>query len=116
MLKKILIFSTLMLFTAGNAFGIEHMRIRVRTELPKHISTVGGAAQYYADSIGYQLITNYPAPAESAGISAREINLFSRKNKVLPIEEAILNLIEKEINLVIDNRHKLFSFEKRSGK
>lgn len=116
MLKKILILSIFVVFTAGNTLALEPMRIRVRTELPKHISTVGGAAQYYAHSIGYQLKTDYPAPAESAGIALQDINPFSRKNKVLPIEEAILSLLGQNFNLVLDNKHKLFSFEERGAK
>jgi hypothetical protein len=94
------------------AFALDPMRIKVRTELPSNITRVGEAAQYYAYSIGYRLVTQHPAPEESFKIANEAISPFSRKNTVLPIEEAILDVLSTRYVLVVDDEHKLFSFER----
>ena len=100
----------------GTAHALDPMRIKIRTTLPKEINTVGDAAQYYADVIEYRLTTAYPAPDESARIANEQISPLSLTNHVLPVEEAILALLDRTYLLVIDHEHKLFSFEKGENK
>ena len=40
----------------GPAHALDPMRIKIRTTVPKEINTVGDAAQYYADVIGYRYL------------------------------------------------------------
>jgi len=93
--------------------AVDPMRIPIRMRLPDHIRTVGGAAQYYADTVNYRLVTSYPAPDESARIATQPINPLAPTDtsKVFPVEEGILMLLDDGC-LVIDQEHKLFSFEK----
>ncbi len=115
MIKKMCLTIFVSLSLCNIALALEPMRIRVRTELPPDLVTVGQAAQYYADSVGYKLTTQYPAPPESGKIANEIINPYSRKNTVLAIEESILELLALEYLLVIDDEHKLFSFEKEKS-
>jgi hypothetical protein len=101
----------LVLGVLGNAHGFDPMRIKVRTILPKEITTVGEAAQYYAHAIGYRLITGYPAPQESYKISIEPISPLARKNSIMAIEDAILEVLDERYFLVIDHENKLFSFK-----
>ena len=93
--------------------AVDPMRIPIRMRLPDHIRTVGGGAQYYADTVNYRLITSYPAPDESARIAMQPINPLAPTDtsKVFPVEEGILMLLDDGC-LVIDQEHKLFSFGK----
>lgn len=112
-MKKAIPISILLAFlfcTAASAG--DPMRTRIRTRLPENIQSVGGAAQYYADVIGYRLLTGYPGPSESIAIANRTINPLFNENKVLPVEEAILAILDMDALLVIDHNHKLFAFEK----
>lgn len=113
MIKKIFIMTVLFLCAYSTAFAYDPMRIRVRTELPPKIKTIGEAAQYYAWSIGFKLITDHPAPAESIKIASEAVGPFTRKNTVMPIEDAILELLPMRYVLVIDSEHKLFSFQNK---
>jgi hypothetical protein len=116
MLKKVTIAIIATLFVCETAYALDPMRIRIRTALPSDIETVGDAAQYYAKSIGYELKTDYPAEPESSRIANEEISTLSRTNSVLPVEEAILELLKIDYVLVIDKDHKLFSFEEGAKK
>ena len=100
-----------LILSAGAGYAFDPMRIQVRTLLPEDIKTVGEAAQYYADAIGYKLITIYPAPEESRKISRAPISLLARKNTVMAVEDAIITLLDERYFLVIDHQHKLFSFK-----
>ncbi|WP_054697637.1 hypothetical protein [Desulfosarcina cetonica] len=93
------------------AHAFDPMRIPVGTALPTGIKTVGKAAQYYADAIGYRLLTDNPAPAESAGIAGEGLSPLSKIDSIMPVEEAILAILRTEYVLVIDHNHKIFSFE-----
>ena len=96
----------------NSAYALDPMRIGIRTDLPEKIKTIGQAAQYFADAIGYQLITRDPAPMESAAIASQLINPLTMTANVEPVEEAILGLLSPECHLIIDHEHKLFTFEK----
>lgn len=96
----------------GTASALDPMRIRIRTALPSKIETVGQAAQYFADAIGYRLVTRSPAPEESSAIAGENLNPLAMTNGVLPVEEAILSVLRRNCMLVIDKDHKLFSFER----
>lgn len=93
------------------AYALDPMRINIRTALSEDIETIGEAAQFYADSIFYQLVTISPAPKESREIALENLNPLSRTKDVKPVEEAILYLLRQNCNLIIDHKHKLFSFE-----
>ena len=93
-----------------NAYGFDPMRIQIRTVLPKEIKTVGDAAQYYADVIGYRLETLYPAPEESSRIAAEQVSPLFFTNDILAVDDAILALLREPYVLIIDHEHKLFSF------
>lgn len=114
LMKEIIAFMCLILFPFSQVEAMDPMRIPVRMRLPDHIRTIGEAAQYYADITKYRLVTSYPAPSESAGIAIQPINPLAPTDtgKVFPIEEGILMLLDDDCNLVIDQEHKLFSFEK----
>ncbi len=94
--------------------AMDPMRTPIRMRLPDHIRTIGGAAQYYADTVNCRLVTSYPAPKESSAITSNPINPLAPidTGKVFPIEEGILMLLDDDDWLVIDQEHKLFSFEK----
>jgi hypothetical protein len=100
----------------GTAHAADPMRRQIRTALPETITTIGPAAQYYADVIGYRLLTGYPAPEECERIARRTINILADKNRILPVEEAILALLDRNCKLVIDHEHKLFAFEEDRGR
>lgn len=116
-MAKIPVFFMLCLVLTGNAFAVDKMRIQIRTGLPQHLHTVGDAAQYYADVIGYRLVTQYPAPDASARIAREPVSLLAHihpsESKIKPVEDAILSLLDERYVLVIDHDHKLFSFETR---
>lgn len=111
MRKTYLLAIVMVIAFCGGANAADSMRIQIRTFLPERLTTVGPAAQYYADVIGYRLITGYPAPQACARIAGRTINPLADKNRILPVEEAILALLDKNCKLVIDQEHKLFAFE-----
>ena len=104
---------TAAIFAPACALALDPMRIGIRSGLPEEIQTVGEAAQYYADVIGYRLVTQYPAPAESGLIATETINPLARAAGIKPVEEAILALLRADCLLVIDHDHKLFSFESK---
>ena len=83
-MNKSLLFTILVFFTLCSiARAADPMRIQIRTALPEHIVTVGPAAQYYAEAIGYRLITDDPAPPESRWIAQRSINPLVAGNRIL---------------------------------
>lgn len=112
-MRKMILAIVLALLFCSTASAADPMRIQIRTYLPEKLNTIGPAAQYYADVIGYRLVTGYPAPPECGWIARRTINPLADKNRILPVEEAILALLDRNCNLVIDHEHKLFAFEKR---
>lgn len=112
-MRKIIVAIVLALSFCSAANAADPMRIQIRTSLPERLTTIGPAAQYYADVIGYQLVTGYPAPPACEWIARRTINPLSDKDRILPVEEAILALLDRDCSLVIDHEHKLFAFEKR---
>jgi len=115
-MKKAIPLAILLAFLfCSTASAGDPMRTRIRTRLPDNIQSVGAAAQYYADVIGYRLLTANPAPNDSHEIANRSINPLFNENKVLPVEEAILAVLDMDAQLVIDHKHKLFAFEKAGG-
>jgi hypothetical protein len=98
-----------------NLYAFDPMRIQIRTILPKEITTVGAASQYYAQVIGYRLVTSDPAPKESAGIAAEPISPLFFTNRIMAVEDAILAILRAPNLLVIDHEHRVFSFEKGRG-
>jgi hypothetical protein len=111
MKKAYLLAAVMVIAFCGAANAADSMRIQIMTSLPERLTTIGPAAQYYADVIGYRLVTGYPAPQECEKLARRTINPVVNKNRILPVEEAILALLDKNCKLVIDHEHKLFAFE-----
>jgi hypothetical protein len=109
---NILILLVLLLAFHQGAYAMDPMRIRIRTNLPKEIKTVGRAAQYYAATVGYQLTVIPPAPSESRQIADEPLSPLTRTDRVLPVSEAILILLKKDFLLVVDVKNKLFSFQR----
>ena len=101
---------------AGSVHAFDAMRIQIRTVLPSEITTVGAAAQYYAEVTGYRLTTAFPAPPESSKIANDQVSPLAFTDKVLAVEDAILALLREPYVLVIDHEHKLFSFEQGEKK
>ena len=97
------------------ATALDPLRLRIRMTLPEGIHTIGDAARYYGDVAGYRLKTDPPAPVESSVIAAAPLPLLYREDAILPIDEAILQLLKPTDKLVVDREHKLFSFEAGSG-
>ena len=113
-MKKATLILIFLFVGASQALAFDGMRLRVRTDLPMEIKTVGEAAQYFAANTGYRLIIHYPAPTESGRIANEPIMLATTAKKVLPVEDAILTLLADNYRLVVDRKHKLFSFEERT--
>ena len=106
-----LLWVVLFLAIAIHAQAFDAMRVRIRTDLPKEIKTVGQAAQYFGAAIGYRLTTAAPAPSESWYIAGELIDPLSMTTGIRPVEDAILTLLRDDCLLVVDHEHKLFSFE-----
>jgi hypothetical protein len=101
-----------LLFLSKFCYALDSMRIRIRTELPPKITTVGGGAQYYADAVGYKLVLNTP---ESRKIASEMLSPMAAVNAVRPLEEAILTLLREDCLLIIDAKNKLFSFKTKNS-
>ena len=108
---KLFFSCVLVLFLSINIYALDDTHLFVRSTLPPEIKTIGEAAEYYAQIIGYTLKITPPAPIESARISDEPISILVKKGMIIPIDEAILGLLKEEYSLVIDKEHKLFSFK-----
>ena len=72
----------------------------IRAKLPDGIKTVSEAGQYYAETIGYKLISN----------DISEIKTLAKSNKLTTIRKALLNLIGKDKVIIIDYENKQIMF------
>ena len=90
------------------------MTHQVNLELPEKAYCVGQAAQHYADTIGYQLLQGFDETLESDLIACRPIQAHYPSNTCLPVEEAILGLVDGPCQLVVDHHYKIFAFRRVS--
>jgi hypothetical protein len=96
---------------SAEAGGYNRFKLYVTTVLPPEAKNVGEAAYYLAFPTGYTLVTKSPAPKESEAIAKRAISPLFPRDRMMTIEDAILELIGSDARLVVDHEHKLFSFE-----
>ena len=87
------------------------MMQKIHTFLPRSIRTVGEAAQYYADTIGYELVTGYPQTKKSDQIANYPIKSRHRKDSIKTVEDAITALLDPRYGLAVDHEYRIFAFE-----
>jgi len=93
---------------------IDLTTVSVRTVWPENAKTVREASQYILDTIGYRLVTEYPAPSEANKLADQKIPPIAKVHRTMPIVDVLQMLIGFDNYVVIDHAHKLVSFTKRS--
>ncbi|MEM7083748.1 MAG: hypothetical protein AAF465_13540 [Pseudomonadota bacterium] len=87
------------------------LKAQVRFELPSHITTVAQAADWFLEPHGYRLALGGNAPREASAIALQSLPAALPNGRVMTIEDALLAITLDDQAVVIDNEHKLVSFE-----
>lgn len=106
----------MVVFIADDLNRTDLMTQQVNLELPEKVYCVGQAAQHYADVIGYRLLQGFDETLESDLIACRPITAHYPSDTCLPVEEAILGLVDEPCQLVVDHYYKIFAFRRVSEK
>lgn len=93
---------------------IDLTTVSVRTVWPEDVKTVRKASQYILETIGYRLVTEYPAPSDANQLADQKIPPIAKVHRTMPIIDVLQMLIGFDNYVVIDHAHKLVSFTKRS--
>ncbi|WP_255433316.1 pilus assembly protein PilL [Pantoea sp. B9002] len=93
---------------------IDLTTVSVRTVWPEDAKTVKQASQYILDTIGYRLVTEYPAPSDANKLADQKIPPIAKVHRTMPIIDVLQMLIGFDNYVVVDHAHKLVSFTKRS--
>ena len=101
-------------FIADDLDRADPMTHQVNLELPEKVYCVGQAAQHYADAIGYHLLQGFVETEESDFIACRPITAHYPSETCLPVEKAILGLVDGPCQLVVDHHYKIFAFRRVS--
>lgn len=93
---------------------IDLTTVSVRTVWPEEVKTVQQASQYILDTIGYRLVTEYPAPNDANKLATQKMPPIAKVHRTMPIIDVLQMLIGFDNYVVIDHAHKLVSFTKRA--
>lgn len=95
---------------------IDLTTVSVRTVWPEGITTVREASNYILDTIGYRLVTEYPAPTDANRLANQKIPPIAKVHRTMPIIDVLQMLIGLDNYVVVDHDHKLISFTKRAAR
>lgn len=93
---------------------IDLTTVSVRTVWPEEVKTVRQASQYILDTIGYRLVTEYPAPTDANKLANQKMPPIAKVHRTMPIIDVLQMLIGFDNYVVVDHAHRLVSFTKRS--
>ena len=102
-------FSTLLHASVVKPFDL--LKSGTLTTYPDNVTTVGQATLYLLEPTKYKLAIGLPASSSSASIALKLIPPKARQDKIMPIYQALLLLMNQDERLIIDKKNKLISFE-----
>ena len=101
-----------LLYTPLLAMADNTLKVGVKTSYPPNVSTVGEAIMFVLAVTDYKLAIGSPASMSADEIATRPIPPEAMHESIMPVYQAILLLIGKDSRLVVDEQHKLITFEK----
>ncbi len=99
------------LFTSTAFAASTGLKAQVRFDLPRNVKTVSQAAMWFLEPHGYRLALGGVAPQEAIAIALQPLPNTLPNGRVMTIEAALLAITQNNQAVVIDNNHKLVSFE-----
>lgn len=93
---------------------INPLNMPVRMTIPLTTTTVGQAAMYVLEPTGYKFAVGAPASLTAAKIALLPIPPEAFNGEVMRVKDALLMLIGNDNRLLVDEKHRLISFDRRS--
>lgn len=106
----ILFFSVSVQAESLGAFSLDPLSTPVRLIELKRFSTIGEAASYYGQKVGYTLKLRHPAPADASFIASLPIKPSMLREEVVPFKRMLVRLIGENNILIVDPNKKHFTF------
>ncbi|MFA0012020.1 hypothetical protein AB4391_01540 [Vibrio lentus] len=91
---------------------VDTLQVSARTLFPPEMKTVGEAAKWLLEPLGYHIVTDYPAPKSAKAILSHPIPTAARMHRTMPVTHALQLLIGQDNTLIVDREHKLITFSK----
>ena len=93
--------------------SIDPLSLSVRMIWHENIKNVGQAVQYILEPSGYRVTLS---PRDSEKIANKKLPAIAKVKRTIPIIDVIQILIVLDNTIIVDHKHKLVSFQKRSEK
>lgn len=90
--------------------NVDTLEVSTRTIYPPEVKTVGDAAEWLLDPLGYHIVADYPAPTSAKALLVKPIPTAAKIHRTMPITHALQLLIGEGNSIVVDREHQLISF------
>ena len=91
---------------------VDTLQVSARTLYPPDVTTVGEAATWLLEPLGYHIVTDYPAPKSAQVLLGKPIPTAAKMRRTMPVTHALQLLIGEDNSLIVDREHKLITFSK----
>lgn len=91
---------------------VDTLHVSARTIYPPELNTVGEAANWLLEPLGYHIIADYPAPTSAAAILKQPIPTAAKMHRTMPVTHALQLLIGEGNTIVVDRKNRLITFSK----
>ncbi|MFA0196792.1 hypothetical protein AB4501_21795 [Vibrio sp. 10N.222.55.E8] len=91
---------------------VDTLQVAARTLYPPQVTTVGDAATWLLEPLGYHIVTDYPAPKSAQRLLGKPIPTAAKVYRTMPVTHALQLLIGEDNSLIVDREHKLITFSK----
>ena len=99
-----------LLFATSLARAEDPLDVLVRPQLPSSVKTVGEAAAWYAETIGYRFYSRAPASGDARKLSYTTVRTFGDNEPPVPLREALLAIVPADVDLIIDRSNKAIAY------
>ncbi|GLR76826.1 hypothetical protein [Aliivibrio sifiae] len=89
--------------------NVDPLQVSVRTVWPPELTTVRHAIDWLITPLGYQVVTEYPAPKNANTILNVPIPASAKLHRTMPVLDAIQILIGSDNTILLDKKHRLLS-------
>lgn len=112
MKKALLPLCLLCSFSASALQNIDPIDVAARTTWDDNTTTVAHAVEWLLEPTGYEIQTEFPAPAATASLLKQPIPPSMKLHRTMPIIDALQLLVGLDNTVIIDRKHQLIAFEK----
>jgi type IV pili sensor histidine kinase/response regulator len=91
---------------------VDTLHVSARTIYPPELNTVGQAAEWLLEPLGYHIITDFPAPTSAKSILQQPIPTAAKMHRTMPVTHVLQLLIGEGNTIVVDRKNRLITFSK----